>query len=135
MARQRKLERDIRIPLEYGFDVFGGRWKSRIIGAMAYGKQMRYGELKAAIDGISDTALAAALKELAIDGMVRREVISDAPVAVGYSLTEKGESVIPILHSICEWSVRFYPDVAENALDKCKTCPVFLYAGGRCETP
>ena len=130
MARQRKLERDIRIPLEYGFDDFGGRWKSRIIGAMGYGRQMRYGELRSEISGISDTALSAALKELMIDGMVTREVVSDAPVAVAYSLTEKGESVIPILHNICEWAVRFYPDVAENALDKCKTCPVFHYAGG-----
>ena len=26
-----KLEKDIRCPLEYGLDVFGGKWKSRII--------------------------------------------------------------------------------------------------------
>ena len=26
-----KLKKDIRCPLEYGLDVFGGKWKSRII--------------------------------------------------------------------------------------------------------
>lgn len=26
-----KLEKDIRCPLEYGLDVFGGKWNSRII--------------------------------------------------------------------------------------------------------
>ena len=31
MTYQRKLERDIRRPLEYGLAVFGGTWKSRII--------------------------------------------------------------------------------------------------------
>lgn len=28
---QKKLEKDIRCPLEYGLSVFGGKWKSRII--------------------------------------------------------------------------------------------------------
>jgi DNA-binding HxlR family transcriptional regulator len=26
-----KLQKDIRCPLEYGLDVFGGKWKSRVI--------------------------------------------------------------------------------------------------------
>lgn len=26
-----KLEKDIRCPLEYGLEIFGGKWKSRII--------------------------------------------------------------------------------------------------------
>lgn len=29
---QRKLEKDIRCPLEYGMEIFGGKWNSRIIG-------------------------------------------------------------------------------------------------------
>ena len=28
---QRKLEKDIRCPLEYGMELFGGKWTSRII--------------------------------------------------------------------------------------------------------
>ena len=30
-----KMEKDIRCPLEYGLDVFGGKWKSRIICVLA----------------------------------------------------------------------------------------------------
>lgn len=30
MAYKRKIEKDIRCPLEYGLDVFGGRWKPRV---------------------------------------------------------------------------------------------------------
>ena len=37
MARARKTEKDIRCPLEYGLDVFGGKWKSRIICVLADG--------------------------------------------------------------------------------------------------
>lgn len=36
MAYQRKLERDIRYPLEYGLEVFGGKWKPRIIRVPAH---------------------------------------------------------------------------------------------------
>ena len=32
---QRKLERDIRCPLEYGMELFGGKWNSRIICVLA----------------------------------------------------------------------------------------------------
>ena len=32
---QRKLEPDIRCPLEYGLEIFGGKWNSRIICADA----------------------------------------------------------------------------------------------------
>ncbi len=32
---QHKLDRDIRCPLEYGLEVFGGKWKSRIICVLA----------------------------------------------------------------------------------------------------
>lgn len=30
-----KLDKDIRCPLEYGLEVFGGKWKSRIICVLA----------------------------------------------------------------------------------------------------
>ena len=43
---QAKLEKDIRCPLEYGLDVFGGRWKSRIICVLAHQGTLRYGILK-----------------------------------------------------------------------------------------
>lgn len=32
---QRKLEKDIRCPLEYGLGIFGGKWDSRIICVLA----------------------------------------------------------------------------------------------------
>ena len=37
---QKKLEKDIRCPLEYGLSVFGGKWKSRIICVLAAKKTL-----------------------------------------------------------------------------------------------
>ena len=43
---KKKLEADIRCPLEYGLDVFGGKWKSRIICVLATKGTLRYSELR-----------------------------------------------------------------------------------------
>ena len=39
---QRKLEKDIRCPLEYGMELFGGKWNSRIICVLAALGTLRY---------------------------------------------------------------------------------------------
>lgn len=41
-----KLEKDIRCPLEYGLEIFDGKWKSRIICVLSKKKILRYSELK-----------------------------------------------------------------------------------------
>lgn len=50
---------------------------------------------------ITDAVLASVLKELIADGMIGRKQYDEIPPRVEYSLTPKGESVVPILQSIC----------------------------------
>ena len=61
MAHVRKLEKDIRCPLEYGSDMLGGRWKSRAICILAAQQPLRYGKLRDEMVNISDTMLASKL--------------------------------------------------------------------------
>ena len=56
---QPKLEKEIRCPLEYGLDIFGGKWKSRIICVLAEKGVPRYSELRREMTNISDAVLAA----------------------------------------------------------------------------
>lgn len=42
---QRKLEKDIRCPLEYGMEIFGGKWNSRIICADGIAARKSYDEI------------------------------------------------------------------------------------------
>ena len=105
---QKKLEKDIRCPLEYGLSVFGGKWKSRIICVLAAKKTLRYSELRKEMANITDAVLATTLKELIADGIIVRQSYDEIPPRVEYSLTEKGVSVVPILQSICHWSGIFY---------------------------
>ncbi len=117
-----KLEKDIRCPLEYGLDVFGGKWKSRIICVLADKEFLRYSMIRKEMCNITDAVLATTLKELIRDGIVNRKQYDEIPPRVEYSLTEKGKSVVPILQSICQWSGIYYKEPAENQMLQCQKC-------------
>jgi len=119
---QHKLDRDIRCPLEYGLEVFGGKWKSRIICVLATNGVMRYSEIRRDMGNITDAVLATNLRELMEYEMVNRTSYDEIPPRVEYSLTERGRSVIPILKSICAWAGRFEKELPADAPAGCRRC-------------
>lgn len=119
---QRKLEKSIRCPLEYALNIFGGKWRPRIICILSEKKVLRYSTLRKEIADISDAVLSATLKELIADNIVDRRQFNEIPLRVEYYLTEKGETVVPILQSICRWSEAYHMENTENPLPQCSTC-------------
>lgn len=119
---KKKLEEDIRCPLEYGLEIFGGKWKSRIICVLGTQKVLRYSEIRHEMINITDAVLAATLKQLIQDGIVARKSFNEVPPHVEYSLTEKGKSVVPILQEICHWSGIFYKEDVEHKMTQCQKC-------------
>ena len=119
---QKKLEADIRCPLEYGLELFGGKWKSRIICVLNEKKTLRYSSIRKEMLNITDAVLASTLKELIRDGLVDRRQYDEIPPRVEYSLTERGKSVVPILQSICKWAGIFQRESSENVLTQCQKC-------------
>ena len=123
MARyKKKLDDDIRCPLEYGLTLFGGKWKSRIICVLSANEKLRYSEIRKEMYNITDAVLAATLKELIEAGIIERKSYDEIPPRVEYYLTEKGKSVVPILQSICQWSGIFYKEDSENKMVQCQKC-------------
>lgn len=117
-----KLEKDIRCPLEYGLDVFGGKWKSRVICVLAEKGTLRYSTIRKEMANITDAVLASTLKELISDGIVSRQQFDEIPPRVEYCLTEKGVSVVPILQTICKWSGAYHKEDNENMMLQCQKC-------------
>ena len=81
---QKKMQEDIRCPLEYGLAVFGGKWKSRIICVLAEKKLLRYSELRREMANITDAVLATTLKELIADEIIHRKQFDEIPPHVEY---------------------------------------------------
>ena len=122
MARKRKLEKEIRCPLEYGLDVFGGKWKTRVICTIN-GRSLRYGQIRESLGEVSDTVLAQCLKELVETGMANRVQYDEIPPRVEYTLSEKGLALVPSLQSICAWAGEYYDDVEGLTFMRCVGCP------------
>lgn len=108
--------------MEYGLEIFGGKWNSRIICVLAAKEVLRYSELRREMGNITDAVLAATLKDLIANEIVERKSYDEIPPRVEYSLTEKGKSVVPILQSICRWSGIFFKEDSENTMIQCKKC-------------
>ena len=90
-------------PLHYAMSIIGGKWKMQIICALNNKGTLRYNQLRRKMDGISNTALAAALKELEEEGLVTRKVYTEVPIKVEYSTTELCDRLMPILESLSDW--------------------------------
>lgn len=116
-----KTEKDIRCPLEYGLTDFGGKWKSRVICVLSEKGTLRYSSIRKEMTNITDAVLAATLKELICDGIVKRRQFDEIPPRVEYCLTDKGHSVVPILQNICRWSGAYHKE-NENTLLQCQKC-------------
>ena len=83
---------------------------------------MRYSEILKEMYNITDAVLASTLKDMIADGIVDRKSYDEIPPRVEYSLTEKGDSVVPILQSICRWSDIFYKEDTKNEMTQCQKC-------------
>ena len=84
--------------------VIGGKWKILILWYVSFYKVQRFGELMRRLDGITQSTLTKQLRELESDGFLHRKIYKEIPPKVEYSLTEFGESFIPVLQTMMAWS-------------------------------
>lgn len=86
-----------------------GKWKLQIIYELCIRSPMRFGELKRVLQPITNTALANALKELEVDDLVQRTQYNEMPLRVEYSLTPKGQDLLPVFYAISQWGIKYIP--------------------------
>ena len=72
-----------------------GKWKLQILYELCIKSPMRFGELKKMLKPITNTALTNALNEM--------------PLRVEYSLTLKGQDLLPVFYSIMQWGTKYIP--------------------------
>jgi DNA-binding HxlR family transcriptional regulator len=84
--------------------VIGGKWKLRVIVALREGNK-RFNEIQRTVDGISARVLSSELKELEMNGFVKRIVHVQTPVVVEYQITEYADTLGDVLRTLAEWGV------------------------------
>lgn len=83
--------------------LIGGKYKIVILYCLLKAEVLRYTQIKKVLKNISHKTLVNTLKELESDGLIIRTEYEERPLRVEYSLSEKGESLMPVLNLMCDW--------------------------------
>ncbi|GAB3329052.1 transcriptional regulator [Haloplanus rallus] len=81
------------------------KWHPVIVHRLLEHGPSGFNELKADVDGISSKVLSSSLDDLEEKQLVDREIISEKPVRVQYSLTDHGRSLEPVIFAMRDWGL------------------------------
>jgi DNA-binding HxlR family transcriptional regulator len=99
-------------------DIVCGKWTLLLVRDLAEGCS-RFCELERSLAGISPRTLSLRLRALEEEGIVERQTFAEVPPRVEYSLTPKGEALIPIIEGMRDYGERWLGAAcsSEPALD------------------
>jgi DNA-binding HxlR family transcriptional regulator len=100
--------------LAHALDLVGERWTMLIVRELLGGPR-RYGDLAAGLVSVPTNLLAARLKQMEADGIVRRRRLEPPAQSVAvYELTELGEELAEPLAALARWGMRTLPARRED---------------------
>lgn len=89
-------------PITHVMKVIGGKWKPIIFIRLSHGIN-RFGILSRSIEGISKNMLTRELRDLEAKGIINRKIFAEIPPRVEYSLTSKGNTLLPVFKKLSDW--------------------------------
>jgi len=90
-------------------ELIGKRWTGAIIRSLLDGSR-RFSEVLEAVPHLHDRLLSERLKELEVEGIVRRRVYPEVPVRIEYELTPKGHGLERVAAEVQRWANRWLPE-------------------------
>lgn len=96
------MQHNAHCPVEATLELIGGKYKALILWHLSEGK-LRFSQLRDQIHGVTPKMLTQQLRELEAKLLIRREVFAVVPPKVEYSLTELGQSLMPLLVAMRDW--------------------------------
>ena len=101
-------------PIRNVLSRIGDKWSMLVLFTLENNNSQRFKELQRNIPDISQKMLTATLKTLEGDGLVSREAFPEIPPRVEYSLTEKGQSLLPLINNLISWASENMEDIIES---------------------
>ncbi len=103
---QKRKRDEYQCPLEVTMEIIGGKYKGVIIGHLI-DKTLRYSELRNLIPHATPKMLIQQLKELESDGIINRKLYPIVPPKTEYSLTRRGQELIPAIIELNKWGLNY----------------------------
>jgi DNA-binding HxlR family transcriptional regulator len=89
--------------------MIGRRWTGAILRSLMAGS-VRFTEIRETIPDLSDRLLAERLRELELEEVVERRVLT--PRHIEYHLTAKGQALAPVVDAASDWAEHWLADTA-----------------------
>ncbi len=115
---EKKIPKSFACGMAIIMEIIGGKWKSYLVYLINKGIK-RPGELQRAVPGASRRVLDLQLRELEFHGIIKRTIFHELPPKVEYSLTEFGESLLPVVDAMDKWGDA-YQAIFEELMEKKK---------------
>ena len=93
--------------------IFIGRWTPKILFSLKE-RPYRHGRLRRRLEGVSQRMLTRTLRNLESTGLIKRRVTGTRAVAVEYSLTRLGKTIVTPLRGMCSWARRHRKEVTAD---------------------
>lgn len=90
-------------PVARTLDVIGERWTILILRDLILEGPRRFQDFLNAHEGLGPNTLSNRLKTLEAAGVVARHFYEDHPPRAEYRLTDKGDSLRPVLEALRDW--------------------------------
>ncbi|WP_276272360.1 winged helix-turn-helix transcriptional regulator [Haloarcula litorea] len=104
-------------PITTTATLIGKKWHPVIVHRLLQDGPSGFNELKENVDGVSSKVLSDSLGDLQENGLVNRDVVSEQPFRVQYSLTDRGASLEPVIDAMAEWGEAYLAEPDEAADD------------------
>jgi DNA-binding HxlR family transcriptional regulator len=93
--------------------IFIGRWTPKVLFSLKE-RPYRHGQLRRQLGSISQRMLTRTLRNLESAGLIARHVTQSRAIAVEYSLTQLGKTIIAPLGGMCRWVKHYRKNVSAD---------------------
>lgn len=88
-------------------EIIGNKWTALILRDLSGGSK-RFGELEKSVGSINPRTLSQRLDDLEQHGIITRKTYAEVPPRTEYTLTKKGEDLVPVLRAMSAWGDKYY---------------------------
>jgi DNA-binding HxlR family transcriptional regulator len=88
-------------------EIIGNKWTALLLRDLFSGPR-RFCELEKSVGSINPRTLSQRLGDLEAHGIITRQSFAEVPPRTEYTLTKKGEDLLPILQQMAAWGTTYY---------------------------
>lgn len=88
-------------------EIIGNKWTALILRDLSTGPK-RFSELEKSVGSINPRTLSQRLDDLEQHAIVTKTSYAEVPPRIEYTLTEKGQDLVPVLRQMAAWGDKYY---------------------------